>query len=416
MRILFLTDNFPPEGNAPATRTYEHAIEWVNSGHQVTVITCAPNFPEGVVYKGYKNKWYQVEEIDGVRVVRVKTYITANSGFVKRTLDYMSFMVSSFIAGLFQRRPDIIIGTSPQFFTVCSAWMLSLFRRRPFVFELRDLWPASIRVVGAMKDSRFIRALEHLEMFLYRRAAVIVSVTNAFKTELIERGIESDKIEVVINGVDLDRYSPREKDQELIREYHLDDKFVVGYIGTHGMAHALHIVLEAADKIRDHKNIVFLFVGGGAYREELVSKSKSMKLENVCFIERQPKEMMARIWSLCNASLIQLRNDPLFKSVIPSKIFESMGMGLPILLSLPEGEASHIIHETGSGIIIPPEQPKLLAEAVVSLYENTDRCSALANASASAASSYSRLQQANKMLEVLNDVANDGRKNKCINK
>jgi len=345
MRILFLTDNFPPEGNAPATRTYEHTVEWVKAGHQVIVITCAPNFPEGVIYPGYKNKWYQVEEIDGIRVVRVKTYITANSGFTKRTLDYMSFMVSSFIAGLFQRRPDIIIGTSPQFFTVCSAWMLSLFRRRPFVFELRDLWPASIKAVGAMKDSRFTRALERLELFLYRRAAVIVSVTNAYKTELIERGIESDKIEVVINGVDLDRYSPREKDQELVGEYNLEGKFIVGYIGTHGLAHALNVTLEVADKLREYKDIVFLFVGGGAYREELVAKAKSMKLENVCFIERQPKEMMARIWSICDASLIQLKNDPLFKSVIPSKIFESMGMGLPVLLSLPEGEASGIIHD-----------------------------------------------------------------------
>lgn len=401
MRILFLTDNFPPEGNAPATRTYEHAVEWVKAGHEVDVITCAPNFPEGEVYAGYKNKWHQVETIDGIRVVRVKTYITANEGFVKRTLDYISFMVAACVAGIFIKKPDVIIGTSPQFFTVCGAWILSCLRRRPFVFELRDLWPASIKAVGAMNDSLAIRVLEKIEMFLYRRAKLIISVTNSFKSELIARGIDGEKISVVINGVDLKQYSPREKDRELENSYGLKDKFVIGYIGTHGMAHALHNILEAAKELHERKEIMFLLVGGGARREALVKQAKIMQLDNVLFVQRQLKEMMPRIWSLCDVSLIQLRDDPLFKSVIPSKIFESMGMGLPILFSLPEGEATKIIRESKSGVVIPPEQPKILAEAVVSLYENADTRNAFADASAKAASAHSRAMQANKMLELL---------------
>ena len=389
MHILFMTDNFPPEGNAPASRTYEHAVYWVSSGHKVTVITGAPNFPEGKLFKGYKNRWYCVEDMDGIRVVRVKTYITANEGFAKRTLDYMSFMVSSYIAGLFQKRPDVIVATSPQFFTVCSAWMLSVFRRRPFVFELRDLWPASIKAVGAMKDSRLIRALERLEMFLYQKAAAIVSVTNAFKTELVERGIDGSKIAVVINGVELSRYSPCEEDAALQREFDLEDKFVVGYIGTHGMAHALHRILEAADLLRDREEIVFLLVGGGAERETLLKRAEEMGLKNVRFAPRQPKEKMPAIWSLCDVSLIHLKNDPLFKSVIPSKIFESMGMGLPIILSLPAGESSRIIEGTGAGVVIPPEQPEKLALTVVELFEDRVKLEKLAKASAEAAAQHS---------------------------
>ncbi len=401
MRILFLTDNFPPEGNAPASRTYEHAVQWVKAGQDVTVITTAPNFPEGRLFEGYQNRWYSVETMDGIRVVRVKTYITANSGFTRRTLDYLSFMVTGFIAGLFQKRPDIIVGTSPQFFTVCAAWMLSVFKWRPFVFELRDLWPASIKAVGAMEESRLIRMLERLEMFLYRRAAVIVSVTHSFKTELVARGIKGDKIEVVINGVDLDRYSPREKDQAMASKFGLDGKFVVGYIGTHGMAHALHRVLETADLMREQKDIVFLLVGSGARREALVAQAAEMKLDNVCFVPRQSKEDMAAVWSLCDISLINLKDDPLFKSVIPSKIFESMGMGLPIILSLPKGEASGIIENTGAGVAIFPEQPTLLAETVLGLYQNPDELSALARASLAAAPDHSREKQAHRMLAIL---------------
>lgn len=156
--ITFLSDNFPPEVNAPANRTYEHCREWVRSGVEVTVITCAPNFPKGRVYEGYKNKLYQTEIIDGIKVIRVWSYITANEGFVKRILDYISFAVASFIAGLFVKT-DLIVATSPQFFTALSGWLLSIFKRKKWIFEVRDLWPESIMAVGAMKRNMAIRFL-----------------------------------------------------------------------------------------------------------------------------------------------------------------------------------------------------------------------------------------------------------------
>lgn len=400
MRILFLSDNFPPESNAPATRLYEHAVHWVRAGHHVTVLTCAPNFPEGKVFPEYRNRWYFVEEMDGIRVVRVKTYITANEGFLKRTLDYMSFMVAAFIVGLFQKRPDVIVATSPQLFAALGAWMLAAVRRRPFIFELRDLWPASIVAVGALQNIRIVLWLEKLELFLYRQATSVVSVTSAFKADLTERGISEGKIAVVINGVDLDRYAPRPRDQDLALEYELHQKFVVGYIGTHGMAHALHRVLEAAELLRDWEDIVFLFVGGGATRAELLVQTTRMGLKNVRLIPRQPKELMPRVWSVCDVALIHLKNDSLFKAVLPSKIFEAMAMGLPILLVLPDGEAAAMIRETGAGIIVPPGKPELLATAVTELYNQPRRLDALRHASSEAAPNFSRKRQAEKMLAV----------------
>ncbi len=404
MHILFLSDNFPPETNAPATRTHEHARRWVELGHRVTVVTCAPNFPQGKVFPGYRNRWYAVEEIDGIRVVRVKTYITANEGFIKRTLDYMSFMVSGVVAGLFQDRPDLIVGTSPQFFTAVGAWLLAAARRRPFVFELRDLWPASIVAVGAMGDSRIIRSLEKLELFLYRRADAIVTVTRTFRKDLIQRGIDPGKIAVVINGVDLARYQPQSRDRELAAQYGLKDTFVVGYLGTHGMAHALDRVLEAAGRLKHRPDIRFLFAGGGADRERLRGIVERDGLDNVLLLPPQPKAMMPQLWSLCDLALIPLKDTPVFATVIPSKLFEAMGMGIPVLMSLPKGEATGIVERTGVGVVLPPEQPAALADAVAALVGDPARMDALRAASRAAAADFARPRQADSMLAVLQSV------------
>lgn len=406
MHILFLTDNFPPEGNAPATRTYEHAVRWVESGHQVTVITCAPNFPEGKVFDGYKNSWYQTSKLDGIKVIRVKTFITANEGFVKRILDYMSFMVTAFIAGLFQKKSDVIVATSPQFFCACSGYLLSIFKRKPFVFELRDIWPASIIAVGAMKDSFAIRMLEKLELFLYRKADSIISVTHSFKKELIERGVNGDKIDVVLNGVDLTKYEPvAEKDIELAQHYNLKNKFVAGYIGTHGMAHGLENIVSVAEQLKDYDDIRIVFAGGGAVRKKIVDLVNARQLNNVVLIDRQPKEMMPKIWSLCDISLVPLKNSNLFKTVIPSKIFECMGMGIPTLMSVPEGEATAIIQETNSGLTVEPENVEQIYEGILKLKNDENHYNELRQSSIDAANNFSRDLMAEKMLDIFRKVS-----------
>ena len=405
MHILFITENFPPERNAAASRVYERACYWIKWGHEVTVITCAPNFPDGKVYPGYKNQWYQVEQIDGIQVVRVKTYISANEGVLLRTIDFVSFLFSSIVAGLFQKKPDIVMATSPQFFAVVSGWMISLFKNKPFIFELGDLWPASITAVGAMKDNFVLKIMEKLELFLYRKSAAVVALTNAFKEDLIHRRIDKNKINVVVNGVDLSRYSPRQKDNKLLKELGLKDKFVIGYIGTHGMAHALEKVLDAAELLITDNEIRFLFVGSGSSRENMIAESQKRGLKNVIFHPAQPKERMPEFWSVLDVALIHLKNNPVFTTVIPSKIFEAMGMGLPILLVGPEGgEASKIIEEHGAGVCIPSEVPQIFSQTVLELKNNHMLRRKLAEASYQAAPKYTRERQAQKVIEVCQGV------------
>jgi len=405
MHILFLTDNFPPEGNAPATRTYEHAREWVKLGHQVTIITGAPNFPEGKVFDGYNNNWYSKSDLDGIEVRRVKTYITANEGFAKRILDFISFMITSFFAGLFVKKPDVIIGTSPQFFTAISAWALSAVRFKPFTFELRDIWPASITAVGAMGRTLPIRILEKIEMFLYKRADKIIAVTHSFKSELIERGVDGEKIDVVLNGVDLSKYEPAlHKDEVFSEQYNLKDKFVVGYVGTHGLAHALDKIVEAAELLADLPDVRVLFAGGGAAKVDVENLVKEKELSNVVLISRQKKELMPQLWSLCDISLISLKDTELFKTVIPSKIFESMGMGLPMVMTSPIGEATDILERSNSGVIVKPESPKEVARIIRELYEDRSKLKKLALNSSKAAKEFDRKQLAENMLDKISEL------------
>ena len=376
MRILFLTDNFPPETNAPASRTYEHAKRWVAAGHRVTIVTGAPNFPSGKIHAGYRNRLWTRENMDGIHVVRVWTYITANEGFLKRTLDYVSFMVSAIVASPFLSRPDVIVATSPQFFTPCAAWVVSLLRRRPFVFELRDLWPDSIVAVGAMRETRVIGWLRKLEYFLYRRAARIVTVTQSFKSVLSKNGIDADKIAVVPNGVDLETYVPGPKPEELERRLGVEGKFVATYVGTVGMAHGIGTLLDAARLLQSRTDIVFVVVGTGAEQVALAEKSRNEGLINVIFVGQVNKAEVRKYWRLCDVAVVLLRDAPLFRHVIPSKMFEAMGMERPIILGL-KGESESILLESGAGIAIPPENCRALAQEVAALADNRIRGQAL---------------------------------------
>lgn len=402
--ILFLTDNFPPETNAAATRVYERACYWQKWGYDVTVLTCAPNFPYGKIFEGYKNKWYQTEIMNGIKVVRVKTYMAANEGLVLRTFDFMSYMIMAIVSGLWQKKPDVIVATSPQFFAAVGGWLLSLLKRKPFVFELGDIWPASITAVGAMKKNRVIKNLERLELFLYKKSSIIVALTKAFKQNLVARGVQENKIKIIINGVDLPRYSPQEKAISLLEQYELKDKFVIGYIGTHGMAHGLENVLEAAELLSTYDNIKFLFVGNGAARDILIKQAQKKGLRNVEFIPAQQKKDIPAYWSLCDVALIHLKNDPVFSEVIPSKMFESMGMGIPILIAAPEGEATNIVKENKVGLVVEPENPTKLAEIIIELSRNTELLTECKINSYKSANLYSRELQAKKMLEALEQV------------
>ena len=403
MHILFLTDNFPPEVNAPASRTFEHCREWVRQGAQVTVITCAPNFPKGAVFEGYRNKLWQTATMDGIRVIRVWSYITANEGFIKRILDYLSFMASATVAALFVRKVDVIVGTSPQFFTACAAYATSVLKRRPWVFELRDLWPESIKAVGAMKDSAAIRFLERVEAFLYRKADRIVVVTNSFKDTLVARGIDGGKIEIVTNGVDLDNFRPLPKDEALTRELGIEGCFVAGYIGTHGMAHGLDTLLDVAALLQSDPGgagIRLLFLGHGAEKAALVERARQMNLANVRFLDSVPKSEVARYWSLLDVSIIHLRNTDLFNSVIPSKLFECMGMGIPVLHGVP-GESADIVRREDVGEVFESGNAPQLAQALLRLRADPGRHNLYRANGPVAGRRYNRNDLARRMLDIL---------------
>jgi hypothetical protein len=401
MNILFLTDNFPPEVNAPATRGYEHCQEWLKKGANITVITCAPNFPQGKVYPGYKNKLFSKEDMDGITVIRVWSYISANKGFLKRTLDYISFALTGFIAGLFQKA-DLVLTTSPQFFTNFAGYGLSLLRRKPWVFELRDLWPESIRTVGAMEESKVLDFLEKVELFFYRKANRVVVVTPAFKRNLVNRGTDPGKIDVIPNGANMELFKPVPRDVELEQELDLEGKFVVAYIGTHGMAHSLQFIVRSIAKL-DDPDIHFLFVGDGAEKQNVLGIARDLNLTNATFLPPVPKDQVGRYISLSDVALVPLIKSDTFKTVIPSKIFESSAMRKPILLGV-EGQAKEIVDEYGAGVCFEPENEADFLKKVrmvkgdVGLYEELQRgCDGLARA-------YDRKKLAGEMWEVFEGI------------
>ncbi|MDI6722978.1 MAG: glycosyltransferase family 4 protein, partial [Candidatus Aenigmarchaeota archaeon] len=370
MHVLFLTHYFPPEVNAPASRTFENAKRWVNEGHRVTVLTCVPNHPRGIAYPGYQNHLWQWEEQEGIKVLRVMTYLSANEGFLKRTMNYISYMLSATILCFLVKKVDLVVSTSPQFFCGMAGLWVSGLKRRRWVLEIRDLWPESIISVGAIKNRRVIKLLSKLETFLYSRADHIIALTKAFKRHIESRGIPGERISVITNGADFDKFNPLPKRNRLSDELNLNGKFVVSYIGTHGMAHGLDTVLRAAQMLQQQQDITFLLVGDGAERNNLVRQKEVMGLKNVMMLPQQPREKMPEFLALSDVNMVLLRKNDLFKTVIPSKIFESMAMERPIILGV-EGESKEIIEEAEAGICIEPESENQLAEAVLKLYNDS---------------------------------------------
>jgi glycosyltransferase involved in cell wall biosynthesis len=372
MHILFLCHYFPPEVNAPASRTYENAKRWVRAGHKVTVLTCHPSHPGGIIYPGHRNSVHAWEEIDGIQVLRVGTYLSANKGFVRRTANYVSFMLSAILQCWRVKDVDIVVSTSPQFFCGMGGYFVSRLKRRPWVLEIRDLWPESIIAVGAITNRRVIRMLEGIESFLYRKADRIVSLTNAFKRHIMARGIPEEKIDIVTNGADLERYVPGDRMNDARKELGLDESvFLASYIGTHGMAHGLSTVLRAAKRLEGEPGIRFLLVGDGAERERLLQEKEELGLTNVIMLGQQPKECMPQFLAATDACMVLLIKSELFKTVLPSKIFEAMAMGRPIVLGV-EGESRELIEKGGCGLCIEPENDAQLAEAILKLVKQLD--------------------------------------------
>jgi glycosyltransferase involved in cell wall biosynthesis len=355
------------------------AKRWVAAGHEVQVITCAPNVPNGVIYEGYRNRLKQTQIMDGIQVTRVWTYIAPNKGTLRRTINYLSYMVTAFCAALFARRPDVIIATSPQFFCGWTGAMVAKLRRLPFILEIRDVWPASIVAVGAMRENLAIRFLKFLELKMYRMADHIVTVGQCYSDDLARKGVPAQKMSVIMNGVDPEVFRRQEPDGELRRKLGLDGEFLCSYIGTVGMASGLGVVLRAGKLLqeRNRKDIKFMIVGDGAIREGLQAQVESMGLTNVIFTGLQPKNMIPKYLSITNACLIHLRSCDVFEAVMPSKIFEAAGMAKPIIIGV-RGFAEQFVLRARAGIAIRPENEDELVDAVVQLADNKAQAAEMA--------------------------------------
>ncbi|HTI52450.1 MAG TPA: glycosyltransferase family 4 protein [Planctomycetaceae bacterium] len=409
MRILFLSHYYPPEVNAPATRTYEHCVRWARAGHEVTVITCAPNCPDGVLFEGYANRLRpQTETVDGVRIVRVWTYLAPNAGTLRRIVNYLSYLVSAVLASLSQPRPDVVVATSPQFFCGWAGVFVKWLKRVPFVLEIRDIWPESIEAVGALRNQPLLRILEWLERRMYRAADHIVAVGNGYRQRILEKVDIPERISVVTNGVDLERFVPGDADPRFLHVWDLENKFVCSYIGTIGMAHGLEVVVEAARILRNkgRSDICFCLVGDGASRQRLQDDVEREGLQQqVIFTGMLPKEEMPSVLASSDACLIHLKKCELFGTVIPSKLFETMAMERPIIMGV-EGEARDIVQWANAGLEMEPGSAESLVKCVELLADQPAlKADFGRSARAFVAEHFARDVLAEKMLQRLCEVA-----------
>ncbi len=367
MKILYVSQYFPPEMGAPAARISELSRRWAELGHEVCVLTGFPHHPTGVVPAEYRGRIRQREPWGLVDVLRTWVYATPNSGFARRSLSYLSFAASSVFLGALDRsvrEADVVIATSPQFFCAVGGWALSRILGVPFVLEIRDLWPQSIVELGVLPATHpAVRGLERIEHALYRSCSMLVSVTESFCEVWRAQGIDPTKMRVVKNGVDLRVFRPMPIDEQVREELGLGGKFIVSYIGTHGMAHGLEVLLDAAERLADDPQIHILLVGEGAERERLMAQAQTRGLTNVTFLGQRPREQIPGLITASDLVAVVLRKMELFEKVIPSKMFEIMGCARPILMGV-QGEAAAILREAEAGWEVPPEDSEALAAAI----------------------------------------------------
>ncbi len=403
MHILFITDNFPPEVNAPATRTYEHCKYWVEAGAKVTVITCNPNFPQGKLYKGYRNRWIHKETMDGIHVIRTWSYIHPNEGFAMRILDHLSFAFTSFWQGLFLSNIDIIVATSPQFFTTFSAYSLSLFKRKPWVFEVRDMWPEGI--IFLKKDTFLYKFLEKIELFLYRKADHIITVTESFRENISKRAsLQLCKITTIYNGANNALFVKKDKDEYLLEKLNLSNKFVIGYAGTLGVSHNLDVLIDRFKNIENiNPSIHFLFIGDGAVKSTLLDKAKQYDINNFTLLPPVSKDEIINYISLFDVGLVPLKKNPAYLKVIPSKIFELSAMNIPILLGV-EGEVKNILLEYQAGISYIPDSLDDFEKSVLFLADDDNLRLKYKSGQQLLANNFDRKKLAYKMYDVLQKV------------
>lgn len=374
VKVLFLTQYFPPEIGAPQSRLAAWALHLERSGHEVTVLTAFPNYPAGAVYEGYRGHLAMQERWHNLRVIRTWIYASSNKAFWARLVSYFSFVFSSLVLGLPRlRRQDVVVVESPPLFLAFSGLVISFFCRSRFAFNVSDLWPESAVVLGVVRNKVAIKLAYWFEGFVYRHADLITGQTRGIVNSIRSR-FSLDCVAFVPNGVDLGRLAPETAKEEVLELRHawgLEGRFVVGYAGLHGLAQDLTTALEAARELSQHQGVVLVFVGDGPEKAQLVERKREWQLDNVRFLPPQPRERMREVWSLFDVALVPLKNLDLFKGAMPSKMFEAMAMGIPLIAAL-DGEARRLLQDARTGVCVDPGDPHALAEAVLRLYGEAD--------------------------------------------
>jgi glycosyltransferase involved in cell wall biosynthesis len=409
VKILYVSQYFPPEMGAPAARVAELSCHWARDGHEVTVLTGFPNHPTGVVPHEYRRKFRHLvarEQTNGVNVVRTWLLPFPNRRTYERMLNYSSFCLSAAGTGLFTERPDVVIASSPQLLVGLSGWWLARCKRSRFIFEVRDLWPESLAAVGLGNARSLVyRFLAWIAGFLYRNSDHIVVVTPAFKEFLmLHWQVAPEKISVIENGVEAELFSPR-TESHLRTDLGADGKFVVSYIGTMGNAHGLQTLVETAAQLQESApDVLFMLVGEGAEKEQLVSLVRSRGLTNLRFVDQQSREKIPAYICASDACLVLLKKSEIFKTVIPSKMLEFMSCARPVILGV-EGQARKILESAQAGICIEPENPSDLAQSVLRLAADAQLRETLGrNGRRYILQHFSRQQSAFTYLEVLNGL------------
>jgi colanic acid biosynthesis glycosyl transferase WcaI len=411
MKILYISQYFPPEMGAPAARAVELSRHWVATGHDVTVLTGFPNHPTGVVPREYRDKFRRLvvhEQTDGIQVVRSWLLPFPNRKAYERILNCCSFCISAASTGIFLSRPDVVIASSPQLLVGLSGWLVACWKRVPFVFEVRDLWPESLTAVGMGDDGSLLhRCLAKIAGFLYRRSDRVVVVTPAFEDYLLEHWrVPREKVSVIENGVETQLFAP-DSATVVKRQLGVEGKFVVSYIGTIGMAHGLDTIIESAERLRrSDPEIVFLVLGEGTEKVSVMARARERKLENVRFLEQQPREKIPAYICASDVCLVLLKKADLFKTVIPTKMLEFMSCARPVILGV-DGQARAILEEARGGLVIEPENSDALVSAIRLLAANPEMAADLGrNGREYIVRKFSRRETADKYIRVLERLLN----------
>ncbi len=400
---------------APAARAAELSRHWARMGHETTVLTGFPNHPTGVVPEDWRPRLRQLrytENIDGVRVERTWLWPLPNIKAHERIRNYASFCVSASITGTAVRTPDVVIATSPQLLCALAGWWIAFWKRAPFVFEVRDLWPESLAAVGAAREgSPLHRTLSAIARFLYRRADRIVVVSPAFNDHLIRHwNVPPNKIFIVENGVETDLFRPNPAADEVRRQLQLpglqgEDRFLICYIGTMGNAHGLETLIAAAEQLQTAlPSASFLLIGEGAEKEQLVNLASSRGVKNVQFLGQQPRERISLYISASDLCLVMLKKTELFKTVIPTKLLEYMACERAVIIAV-DGLARQIVEGAGAGVFIEPENSQALVNAIVDLKSRADdRRQMGVNGRKCILNSYSRERSAERYIQLLEQL------------